>query len=150
MQIEGSNEFWSVVLTPRDKWGLHSEPKLNPLVRARIARVKNSNPASPGQTMRRKNRIHRCFPPSIKGAPNRSPLWMEQPSRDTHQRPIFALHRIIEVFLRRRAMVRFRVLVVAMSIVPEKIDFQKRPPESRTLQAKEDLEVTTRTRHSTV
>ena len=75
---------------------------------------------------------------------------MEQPSRDTHQRPILALHRIIEVFLRRRAMVRFRVLVVAMSIVPEKIDFQKRPPESRTLQAKEDLEVTTRTRHSTV
>ena len=41
-------------------------------------------------------------------------------------------------------------LVVAMSIIPEKIDFQKRPPESRTLQAKEDLEVTTRTRHSTV
>ena len=118
--------------------------KLNPLVRARIARVKNSNPASPGQTMRRKNRTLRCFPPSIKGAPNRSPLWMEQPSRDTHQRPIFALHRIIEVFLRRRAMVRFRVLVVAMSIVPEKN--RKRPPESCTLQAKEDLEVTTRTR----
>ena len=111
---------------------------------------KKFEPSSPGQSMRRKNRTLRCFPPSIKGAPDRSPLWMEQPSRDTHQRPIFALHRIIEVFLRRRAMVRFRVLVVAMSIIPEKIDFQKRPPESRTLQDKEDLEVTTRTRHTTV
>ena len=34
-------------------------------------------------------------------------------------------------------MVRFRVLVVAMSIVVEKIDFKERPLESPTLQAKD-------------
>ena len=40
-------------------------------------------------------------PFSIKGAPNRSPLRMGQPSRDTHQRPMFALHKIIELCFSR-------------------------------------------------